>query len=154
MLIVTHAAMGALIGQWTPYPWLGFVLGFLSHLFLDMIPHGDAKLYHHYKNGEKTRQAVSYVLVDAVGALLLTITVFDGHNFASTRAMSFALAGSILPDFLVGLAEIVRSHWLKRFVSFHFFFHNYIINRFKDFSFSSGIVFQLIVLGLFLLGVY
>ena len=154
MLLATHAAMGALIGRWTPYPWLGFVLGFLSHLFLDMIPHGDAQLYHHYKNGEKTRLAVSYILVDAVGTVLLILTVFESRNFDSTRAMSFAFAGSLLPDFLVGLSEIIRAHWLKRFVSFHFFFHNYIVNRFKDFKFSSGVLFQLIVLGLFLLGVY
>lgn len=154
MLLATHAAMGALIGRWTPHPWLGFVLGFISHLFLDMVPHGDAKLYHHFKNGQKVRLAVSYVIVDAVGTAFLILTVFNSHNFYSIRAMSFAFAGSLLPDFLVGLAEIVQSHWLKRYVSFHFFFHNYIVNRFKDFTFSSGVVFQLIVLGLFLLGVY
>ena len=154
MTATAHALVGGALAAAIKDPVLGISLSLLSHPFLDMIPHGDARLYHHYKNGEKTRLAVYYVLVDAVGTVLLILTVFESRHFDSTRAMSFAFAGSLLPDFLVGLSEIVRMHWLKRFVSFHFFFHNYIVNRFKDFEFSSGVLFQLIVLGLFLLGVY
>ncbi|GEM_PF-3732031 len=42
MFIVTHAAIGALIGEELPnHPMLAFVLAFLAHFLTDLIPHGD-----------------------------------------------------------------------------------------------------------------
>ena len=44
MTLTTHATVGAVIGYAIGEPLAGFVLGFLSHVQLDMRPHGDYRL--------------------------------------------------------------------------------------------------------------
>ena len=41
MFLTVHAATGILIGKYTGNIYLAFIAGFLSHLILDIIPHGD-----------------------------------------------------------------------------------------------------------------
>lgn len=154
MFITTHAAVGAIVGETTGNPWLAIIGGFVSHLLIDIIPHGDSHMLEHYQKRRKVRTAVAYVTIDSVVAILFTVLLFQFRDFIHPANVGLGIAFGVLPDALVGLAEIYRNKWLHAFHRFHFFFHNMIINRRSDFSFRTGFAMQLVLLALLQLRVF
>ncbi len=69
VFVSTHVTMGALIGQNSASPWLAFLLGVASHFILDLVPHGDSRLYHSYKAGNSLARSIIYTAVDSVAAV-------------------------------------------------------------------------------------
>lgn len=126
MTLTTHAAIGAAIGSAVGNPFIGFILGLLSHFLVDMIPHGDTQLADLFRIHKKRRKLlVAYVTVDAVLAMYLVMAVFLVRTDGTHIAFAAAVAGSMLPDFLVGLGDLWRFGPLKKFVKLHFFFHDF-----------------------------
>lgn len=147
MFITTHAAMGALVGELFPtHPVLAFVLSMALHFVVDTIPHGDTDLYKGYISGSKVKRAIAITVVDAVTAVLLVAAFFTWRNVGSREAVAFGIAGGVLPDLLVGIYETTRVRWLRWFHRFHFFFHNFITSRYKDFSHPVGVTMELSLL--------
>jgi hypothetical protein len=80
MCSVTHVAVGALIGSLVDNHLAAFVLGFASHLPLDVIPHFDFKDYR----------------VDA----LITVAMLGGLLLAGGFSpLLLAALGAVAPDF-------------------------------------------------------
>ncbi len=147
MFVTTHALIGALIAEQMPnHPIAAFVLGMASHFLSDIIPHGDSKLYKGYISGAKARRAVAYVLVDALVALFFTLFLFNTKFVDHRFAISLGIAGSVLPDFLVGIYEVTRIPGLKWFHRLHFFFHNMVTSKKGDLALTSGIAMQMLLL--------
>ena len=123
MFLAVHASVGALAGNAVASPVAAFVLGFVSHFFIDMIPHGDAAMYEGYKSGAKRRIAIFYVAADAVATLVIIATFFLFQDFFSPLNVALGIVGGLLPDLIVGLYEMVepRRHksWYRRLESFH-----------------------------------
>lgn len=151
MFVTTHALIGVLIAEQMPsYPVAAFALSMAAHFLMDIIPHGDSKLYKGYISGAKARRAVAYVLVDTLVALFLVLALFNTKFIDHRVALTAGIVGGVLPDFIVGLYEVLRIPGLKWFHRLHFFFHNLITNKKGDLKLGSGIAMQLVLVLLLL----
>lgn len=147
MFVTTHALIGALIAEQMPtHPIAAFALSIASHFLMDIIPHGDSRLYKGYISGAKARRAVAYVLVDALVALFFVLFLFNTKFIDHRVAITAGIVGGVLPDFLVGMYEVLRIPGLRWFHRVHFFFHNMISSKRGDLALSTGIAMQLILL--------
>ena len=130
MTLTTHATLGAVIGHATGNPLFAFIFGFISHFIIDMIPHGDTGLADNYKIKKiRRKQAFAYVMVDAVVAILFILILANTKDIISVRNFTWGIAGSVLPDLVVGLYEITKSKYLRWFNTLHFFFHDFFVKR-------------------------
>jgi hypothetical protein len=80
MTTASHAAAGALVGSLTGAPVPGFVLGILSHVVLDVVPHYDLENYR-----------VDVALTVAIGLALIGVS-------GGEPALVWGLVGGVLPD--------------------------------------------------------
>lgn len=159
MFLAVHAAVGALAGNAVSHPTAAFLLGAISHFFLDMIPHGDEVLYRGYVEGRKKRRGLIYIGVDAAFTAVLIPVFFLNHDFFSPLNVALGIIGSLLPDLLVGLSLLFPPRratgliWrLDRFAAFHRWNHILLTRRLPrikyDIPLISGIALQAVVLGL------
>ena len=148
MHLVVHATAGALVGQATGNPWLAFVYGILSHIILDMIPHGDSNLYKRYKNKEfSVKKAMANTILDSIAAIVFVIVVFNLGIYQTKLVTSMAILGAIIPDVMIGLYELFSPNppkILKTIHKWHFINHDLIAKR-RDFKWKSGKLLQLVV---------
>jgi xanthine/uracil permease len=152
MFLAVHAAIGALAGNAVGHPTAAFALGFVSHFFTDMVPHGDEHMYEGYKNGNKVTRALLYVGADALCTVLLIALFFLKQDFFHPVSVALGIAGSLLPDLMVGLAEIMKPKkrsWfnlaMMRFHGFHMQNHHFLIKHVrkeKDIPFHYGLALQ------------
>jgi hypothetical protein len=122
MFLAVHASVGALAGNAVGNPVAAFALGFLSHFFIDMIPHGDARMYEGYKSGERRMRAVLYVAADTVATIGLIVAFFLAQDFFSPVNVALGIVGGLLPDVIVGFYEILKPKqrwWYRKLESFH-----------------------------------
>jgi hypothetical protein len=134
MTQTSHTAIGAFIGQVVGHPLLGFLLGFFLHFLIDIIPHGDSKLSDNFRIFKRKRkQALAYVMIDGTVAIFFILFIFNfKENFLNTKAVTWGIAGSVLPDLLVGFYEVTKWKYLKTFYQLHFRFHNYLTQPYGD----------------------
>ncbi|MFH1631860.1 MAG: hypothetical protein ABIA47_02435 [bacterium] len=142
MTITTHTAIGAVIGFSVGTPLLGFALGIASHLLVDMIPHGDAFISEQFRVHKKKKTAVRYGSIDSLIAMMLALFIFNLDHTTSTMAVSAAIAGSVLPDLLVGMFDVTKSKYLKKVNGLHWFFHDFFVTRYKDVKLRHGLILQ------------
>jgi hypothetical protein len=158
MFLAVHALVGAIAGNAVESPTVAFSLGFISHFFTDMIPHGDEHMYEGFKSGKKVSRALLYVGLDAVGTVILLILMFLKQDFFSPLNVAMGVLGGLLPDLLVGLFEVLKPKkrtWFARklswFHGFHMKNHHFLIKHVrkeKDIPFRYGLAMQAIVLTL------
>lgn len=146
MFLTTHSVLGALAGEIAPNPFIAFLLGFASHFISDMIPHGDSNLYENYKNKSSVAKSIAYVMVDAIFAVFTVIWMFTAIPVDNTLNRAWGIIGGLLPDLIVGLGEVWKHHYLKKFIKLHFYFHNYIVRKFRDVTLKQGLMIQLVLL--------
>ncbi len=144
MTISTHAVIGAAIGFHVGSPILGFTLGLLSHFLVDMIPHGDSAISDKFRKEKKKKGPVTYTTIDALIAIYLILGFFNVRGEITTAALSAAIAGSILPDLLIGLYDATKSKRLKWFYDLHFFFHDFLVTRRGDVKLRYSLLCQLL----------
>lgn len=151
MTLTTHAAIGAAIGSAVGNPVIGFALGAASHFLVDMIPHGDNQLADLFRIHKKRRKlAVAYVMVDGVIAMYMIMAVFLVRTDGTHLAFAAAISGSILPDLLVGLSDILRWKVLKKFCKLHFYFHDFFSRKHGDVKLQYALVGQAVFVALLL----
>lgn len=149
MLLATHSLVGAFIGQEVGYPPLAFLLGIISHLLLDSIPHADGP---DDKVGSKETDPVSFlqyavVFIDiALGAIAIFYLISSGEIGQSAI---WGAAGGIFPDFVDNvpfwspkLRELFSP--LKKFHLFHAKI------QMKKLSVAGGLILQYAIAILFL----
>ncbi len=153
MFLAVHAAVGAVAGNAVNNPLAAFTLGFISHFFTDMVPHGDEGMYQGYKSGSKVVRALLYVGMDALATVVLIVLIFLKQDFFSTANVALGIIGGVLPDLLVGIAEVMKPkgrRWLYRkfddFRCFHMRNHHFFIGHFrrgqKDIPLKYGLMLQ------------
>jgi len=138
--------MGALIGQNVPTPGLAFAVGVASHFILDLIPHGDSKLYHGYKSGESVRKSVTYVVIDSLFSIAIFIYLLEVAPYASRGTLIAGVVGGVAPDALVALGEGVRTRLLHRFQHLHIRIHDAVVNRVGNIPLRVGVLMQIVLL--------
>lgn len=150
MLMLNHAAIGAVIGSLVPNPALAFLAGFVSHFAVDIIPHGDS---HHYPDFLKRRHVawpVGIVIFDVVGTVALVAILFLKREFISPLAIILGITGSLLPDIIVALHEGLPTIITKHLSKFHFWNHDLVARRLRDLATIPGLLIQLVVFLLFI----
>lgn len=146
MFLSVHTCVGAVIGRFSPNPIIAFILGFLFHFLLDIIPHGDMKTYDDYRSGKILRRSVAIIMLDGIFSIYLTILTLVGQNrFGDEMSIAAGIAGSVLPDVLVMSYEVIKMKILKKFYTFHFYFHR-LISKKREIPYLFGIVYQIIAL--------
>lgn len=148
MFVTTHATIGALVGVAVPGRGLAFVLGFLSHFLLDMIPHGDEHMLEGYKSGAKVRRAIAYVMIDAIAAVYVTLLLISGAPEGTAAIVKWGIIGSVLPDLLVAVFELTKiKPFFRRFTAWHHKNHHHIIGKYRkgrDIPFKWGVAYQVV----------
>lgn len=133
MTLTAHAAMGAVIGEMIGNPVLGFTAAIIIHFVIDIIPHGDNFLSDNFRVlKQRRKQAFAYITTDAVCAILFVLFIVNVREVALLRPISMGIAGSVLPDLLVGLYDITKSRYLRWAFNLHFVFHNVLIKKYGD----------------------
>ena len=147
MFLAGHAAAGALIGQQLQEnAILIFLLAFISHFLLDLIPHGD---HHHvvdyyFGKKEKLKEIYNTIKIDAVATIIIVVVLLV-YTHLNRIAIAWGIIGGVLPDLIVGLNELVKNSKIKWFTKFHFRVHNALVKSF-DVKPWPGAVFQIIVI--------
>jgi len=148
MNLLVHASAGALVGQYTGNPYLGFIYGFISHVILDVIPHGDSQLYKKYKSGElSAKKAMALTVIDSVTTVVFVLVFFSLGIHKSTLVTAMAIIGSVIPDIFIGFYELLSPKapkWLQVIHKWHFKNHDYFAIK-HDLSFRNGLILQLII---------
>lgn len=144
MFLTIHASIGALIGEYAPNAFWAFLMGFIAHFLLDLIPHGDQDLVKGYYKKEKVKRMVAIASIDAIVMISLILTLLNRGAFAHPSIVTWGVIGSILPDFLVGIHELSKNRFFKKFNQFHFFIHDTFTKKIRV-SLTSGIIIQAII---------
>lgn len=150
--MTTHVAVGTAIGLAVNNPALGFALGLCTHFMLDTIPHGDSALGAKHFGNKKSVGPYAYAAIDNGIAIYLLLFLVNITPHAMLLALSTGVAGSILPDVLVGVYEASRRRWLKSFFTLHMRIHNTFTSKFGDVPLIAGIAYQIVFVA-FLLGI-
>ena len=147
MTLTTHATLGAVIGHAVGNPILAFIFGLISHFLIDMIPHGDTGIADNFRiHKRRQKHAVAFVVVDAIIAIMFILLLANTKDIESMRAFSWGIAGSVLPDLLVGIYDITKSRFLRWFNTIHFFFHDYFVKRKGDVSLYYALIAQVVLI--------
>jgi hypothetical protein len=143
MTITTHSTLGAVIGAASGSIWVAFIIGFISHFLIDMIPHGDRELYEAHKTKNQVKSAYRFITIDAIVAIIVLALMFGvspGHGI--NAIISAGIIGSVLPDLIVGIHEAWNPKKLDWFSKLHFYFHNMISDRFGDVKLRNALIAQ------------
>lgn len=136
MTTTTHTAIGAIIGTVVGGPLVGFVLGVISHYLVDIIPHGDMHMRdaNNLVNKRNERSSHLFVIADITLALILVIilgTILP-DNVTQSSIYAASIFGSILPDILVGLNDLVKTPVGRKHTHVHFLFHDLLCRQHGD----------------------
>ncbi|MDO8425432.1 MAG: hypothetical protein Q7T01_02880 [bacterium] len=152
MLLTMHAATGALAGELSPNGWVAFALGFLSHFFLDMFPHGDRHLANETKATGEGKRYYRLLVVDSIASIAIFFPAFALGKFEQPLYAYIGLLAGLLPDLIVAIPEYalyikkeyrVRLHW---FYKFHVYVHDRLIRVLDHMPLKIGIAFQVLLL--------
>lgn len=147
MTLTTHATLGAVIGQATGNPVLGFTLAFATHLLIDMVPHGDTGMSDNFRIHKRNQKlAIAYVVVDALVAIGFILLLANTRDIVSMKNFTWGIIGGLLPDFLVGVYEITKSPLLRWFYRVHFFFHDFFVKRRGEVPLYYAILAQVVLI--------
>ena len=146
MLLTVHASLAVLIGQHVKSSWLAFILGIISHFFLDAIPHGDKNIE---KNGH-IRKLIALAILDTISLGTFLAILFTHVHFAHPKIIAWAIIGSIIPDISWGLKYLTKTKIFWPFPELNYWAHHII--KF-DFTLPQGLIIQTITFVLCLIGI-
>ncbi len=117
MILIPHILVGAVIGAKIKHLGLIIVLGLLSHLILDKIPHWDyppkgMKRLAQERNCKELLIVAFMIIIDGLIGLGIVFLIIWQKDMLNLNDLQFILVGifaSILPDILLGIAGLVES---------------------------------------------
>jgi hypothetical protein len=94
------------------------------------------------------KRAMAIVTVDSIITILWVLWSVDAFTGDVRRSVTAGIAGSVLPDLLVGLSEAFKKrNSLQKFQKFHIKIHNLIVEKIhRDWPWILGVTFQMAVL--------
>ena len=163
MVLTTHAVVGGAIGRLiSTNPILAFVVGFLSHFVLDVVPHWDYPLESktsdtrgvnqlHFRLGWPAVIDFSRIGLDLLIGFFLAYWIFPSASGSwLTSSVAWGAIGAVLPDAL----QFVYVQWRPRFLSSLQRFHMFVHAK-QDFNNRPvlGVILQILVMAVVVLGV-
>ncbi|MFA6307719.1 MAG: hypothetical protein WCS88_04680 [Patescibacteria group bacterium] len=143
MFITPHTSAALWISTRITDPVLAFVLGVISHLILDIIPHGDEKMADHIV-GKKAKfiYFIKVATVDMILAVLLLYFFLAHGPVVNPYVLASAVFGAWLPDFTWIAIEKFKLSKFYWYVTYHSKIHNYFD---WQYSIVYGVPFQIVV---------
>lgn len=135
MTAVIHALFGSVIGFWFHNTWLVFILGIISHYFLDFIPHWD-----YLSKIGKEPDKIKKIFIDSFASSLIIFLVVLSQPQEFFSILAGAI-GALLPDILQFFYLIMDVKWLEPTYRFH---HK--IHKWKHLSFWQGLPCTILVI--------
>lgn len=148
MYITVHAAAGAALGTLALNPILAFIGGFISHLVLDMIPHGDESIKKWKLFKTIRRRITAAAFIDSIGVVLALLYMIHNADMRLLPGILAGMAGAIAPDALWGFHELTGTPLLNWYHAWHSKGHDFITK--KKISLARGFAVQVPLLILFL----
>ena len=147
MFLTIHTTAGVIIGHEVNNIGLAFLLGFVSHFLLDLVPHGDQELG---KNNSPAglKLLLKIGIVDAILVIGLMAYLFIIKPELQTPFVVFGVIGALLPDALNALAVFFKPKFLDGYRAIHVKLH-YLWNGFTI-NIKQGLALQLIFLTAFM----
>ncbi len=136
MVIIPHMLIGAAIGVHSKNIGAAFLFGLISHYLADMLPHWE---YLDSPKLEGIKGLLKIFLDFLIASSLVIFLVWDYPEKA--LIISFAIFGSLLPDFLMFAYVNLKLKFLKIPQDIHSKIHNS-----KTFSFWQGLPVTLLVI--------
>ena len=119
MFLIVHASVGAVLGEQFSSPSISFIVGFLSHFLIDIIPHGDEELGRLFIKGKRHGLLAVIAVIDTIAALCL-VSLFWLYGFLPNATGAFAGAvGAMIPDILSGFTIVSKGKFLPDFDQLH-----------------------------------
>lgn len=144
MYLSAHTAAGLVIAQAVPNPFLAFLIGLISHLILDFIPHGDEHLVKkHFTRGQTLRRLTGAAMIDGLLAFGFMVLYLWTTPWANYPAVAAAVGGAVLPDFLQGIEFVTNWRGLAWITDLHQKLHNATKHRL---TWQQGLMVQGLVL--------
>ena len=148
MFLYLHAPVALALTAQLTNPAATFTIGLASHFLIDMIPHGDSHISKNLRVHKKKKGAFAYGTIDSIIAVYLAIILMHVVRGTSELAFTAAIAGSIMPDLLIGLHDLTKSKFLKPINDLHFYFHDFFIDRYHDIKLPTALFAQIILIAL------
>lgn len=135
MIITPHLILGAAIGAKIKYLGWIIVLGLVSHLILDKIPHWDygsraIRKFHRKKSCKTLFIFFLKLIVDGLIGLTIVLLIVWQKDMMKLEYLLFIFIGiffSLLPDFLLGVASLF--FYNKKFAKIYIDFHHKILHN-------------------------
>ena len=142
MFLTTHTSLALFISTKIMNPFLGFILGFISHFLIDIIPHGDENIGIKSSKLAKKERFIFLGFIGFFDLLLAIILVYFFLKFSKiNNIIVFAtVIGSWLPDILWMSIDFFNLKFLNWFLKFHKYMHTLIDYRY---SLVYGLFFQI-----------
>ena len=118
MTLAVHTAAALVIAQHSHSHLQAFLLGFLSHIILDMIPHGDYHLSRWFNKGQKMRKIIFLAEADILISTIIAAAFFYSY-VANPSIFVWALVGSWLPDIPHFFFHLSRERFMVRLNRWH-----------------------------------
>lgn len=98
MFLTVHAASGVLVGSAINNPALAFSAGFILHIILDAIPHGDTAFREGRNENQLLKLLIKFGTADSVIALLYIFFLLYHYPSLHNWNVVAAIIGSIIID--------------------------------------------------------
>ena len=132
MFLTAHTSVALLISTKIINPFLGFILGFISHFLIDIIPHGDEELDQKIISLNRKEKFIFLTLIGLVDLFFSLILVYFFIKYSTTNnnVIYFTVLGSWLPDILWLSIDFFNVKFLGFFIKFHTYMHTLIDYRY------------------------
>lgn len=163
MFGTTHVLVGIVLSQTTSNLPAVFGLTFLSHVFLDFIPHGDNLIVQEKGNKEKIpsfesassssalKKLIRYAIVDGIILIGIFFYLLFVVKLNPVKTL-VAIIGAMLLDGIATLYKITKWDLLRKMEKFHYWIHQIITRHLPkgdippSVSIGLQIVFAVVVL--------
>ena len=144
MFLTVHAIFALLFIKIAPNIVWAFIIGFVSHFVLDMIPHGD-KEARGWSDELKIRRLPGVASIDTLFLLITWYLIHKSLNLPIEISF-FLIFGAVLPDIIQGIYMALAEHpFNNKFTKFHFERVHYLLTK-NLLSMEVGIFIQLFIL--------
>ncbi|MFA6391616.1 MAG: hypothetical protein WCW66_02565 [Patescibacteria group bacterium] len=158
MWFTTHVITGAVISQNIPSVPAIFSVSLISHIIIDILPHGDNILMGNdmeeplHAKIDKKREFFLFAFIDATCSLsVLAVLIFSKKM--DLGLLFWGILGAVIFDIISSINYFVRWKWLNKFERFHIWLHTLLTRYFKKgdispkFALGLQILFVVVVLG-------
>lgn len=124
MYLTVHTPTSLIIGSQIHQPLLAFILAFLAHLILDIIPHDPEKIQE--QSNKKTIKRLTYfAFIDLILIIILMAILWQNNKINLSTSVLAAVVGGIMPDILWGL-DVLTQRKIKVLNIYHRFHSKFI----------------------------